>query len=340
MNGKNIKNNGTVCAVVVTYNRKDLLLKCLETIRKQTRSVDAIYLIDNASTDGTPQLLKEKGYILDIPPENLKEPWEKESKIKIDSIIDGKPISFYYVRMNKNMGGAGGFHEGLKRAYEKGYSWFWLMDDDCEPTSECLNNIFQSFKYLKINCPENNLWGPIVVDKKNGKSFWHQKEIELNPNENIIEVSSIAFNGLLVNKNLVDRIGNIDKELILYGDDREFSLRARRNGAKCYVCRSSILYHPVNYQVRFFKLFNKTLFWCEINFSRKGRLYLIVRNSIYIFLKYINFFSLKDIYYFLLYLAITGILQLINFRIYTVIEVSKGMIDSIKMLFRKTSKKK
>jgi len=47
----------TVCAVVVTYNRKELLLECLEAIRKQTRPVQGIYLIDNASTDGTPKLL-------------------------------------------------------------------------------------------------------------------------------------------------------------------------------------------------------------------------------------------------------------------------------------------
>ena len=38
----------TVCAVVVTYNRKELLLECLEALRKQTRPVQGIYLIDNA----------------------------------------------------------------------------------------------------------------------------------------------------------------------------------------------------------------------------------------------------------------------------------------------------
>jgi GT2 family glycosyltransferase len=56
-------NKETVCAVVVTYNRKNLLIECLEGLRKQTRPVDAICLVDNASTDGTPDLLLEKGYI-------------------------------------------------------------------------------------------------------------------------------------------------------------------------------------------------------------------------------------------------------------------------------------
>jgi len=68
----------SVCAVVVTYNRKNLLIECLEALRKQTRPIQGIYLIDNASTDGTPELLLEKGYISELPPQNLKEPWEKE----------------------------------------------------------------------------------------------------------------------------------------------------------------------------------------------------------------------------------------------------------------------
>ena len=53
----------TTCAVVVTYNRKELLIECLESLRKQTKPLNAIYIIDNASTDGTPNLLLEKEFI-------------------------------------------------------------------------------------------------------------------------------------------------------------------------------------------------------------------------------------------------------------------------------------
>ena len=51
----------TVCVVVVTYNRKELLIECLEALSKQTRPLDGIYIIDNASADGTPELLLGKG---------------------------------------------------------------------------------------------------------------------------------------------------------------------------------------------------------------------------------------------------------------------------------------
>ncbi len=44
-----IKYKETVCAVVVTYNRKELLIECLNALCKQTRPIDAVYVIDNFS---------------------------------------------------------------------------------------------------------------------------------------------------------------------------------------------------------------------------------------------------------------------------------------------------
>lgn len=43
----------SICAVVVTFNRKRLLLNCLDALKVQTRQLSHIVVIDNASTDGT-----------------------------------------------------------------------------------------------------------------------------------------------------------------------------------------------------------------------------------------------------------------------------------------------
>ena len=84
----------TICAVVVTYNRKKLLIECLKSLLKQTKPVQGIYLIDNASTDGTPKLLLEKRYIKELPPQNLTKPWEKEFEIK--NLIDRQVVKLHY----------------------------------------------------------------------------------------------------------------------------------------------------------------------------------------------------------------------------------------------------
>jgi rhamnopyranosyl-N-acetylglucosaminyl-diphospho-decaprenol beta-1,3/1,4-galactofuranosyltransferase len=202
----------TVCAVVVTYNRKNLLLECLEALRKQTRPIQSIYLIDNASTDGTPELLLEKGYIKELPPKDLAEPWEKEFKIK--NLTDGKIIKLYYVRMPKNTGGAGGFHEGVKRAYERGYDWLWLMDDDVEPEKNALETLL---KYSTIS----DFIHPRRKDK-NGNIFPWEGYIDLmtglRVNLNDISFSTPkgksytcvnvgCFEGPLIHRNLISKIG-------------------------------------------------------------------------------------------------------------------------------------
>ena len=118
-----------ICAVVVTYNRKDLLVECLEALRRQTGPLDAIYIIDNASTDGTPELLRSRGY--------------RDGAV-IENPLDGSEIIIRYVRLPVNTGGAGGFHEGVKRAFHDGYDWIWLMDDDVEPEEYTLEKLLRA----------------------------------------------------------------------------------------------------------------------------------------------------------------------------------------------------
>lgn len=50
-------------AIIVTYNRKELLLRCIEAVSTQSSLPNAIFIIDNASTDGTEDLLRDKGII-------------------------------------------------------------------------------------------------------------------------------------------------------------------------------------------------------------------------------------------------------------------------------------
>ena len=86
-----------VVAIVVTYNRCELLLEAIEALRKSCEKCD-IFIIDNASTDGT--------------------------KDKLTLYIDQKTI--FYFNTGRNLGGAGGFNFGVRKAYEAGYDYIWL----------------------------------------------------------------------------------------------------------------------------------------------------------------------------------------------------------------------
>lgn len=232
----------TVCSIVVTYNRKNLLIECLEALRKQTRPIDAIYLIDNASTDGTPQLLKEKGYISELPPENFKIPWEKECIIS--NLINGEVIKVHYVRMPENSGGAGGYYEGIKRGFENDYDWLWLMEDDVEAEKDCLVKLLKTFKEkrnalvvapIKIY-PDGSITGATLnfslQNPFTRKIKYFKTNIENLGNlpENI-EVHDVPFEGALIKNKAILFSGYPLKKFFINYDDLEFCIRIKKYGS-------------------------------------------------------------------------------------------------------------
>ncbi|RLG16455.1 family 2 glycosyl transferase [Candidatus Pacearchaeota archaeon] len=269
----------TVCAVVVTYNRKKLLLECLEALLKQTRPVQGVYLIDNASTDGTPELLLEKGYIKKLPPENLTEPWEKEFEIK--NLIDGQVVKLHYVRMHENTGGAGGFHEGVKRAYEKGYDWLWLMDDDGLSAENTLYSLLDTARKTKIFYV-----GPLIICKDNREWLFapfNDMKVEdffKKFGDNVLIKGKLpTFNGSVVHRKVVKEIGCPDKDLFIWGDEDDYRARTLRAGFEVAVTTSAIYYHPQLFKWKKGKLLWKT-FKYEVTSIWKS--YYQIRNHTYL----------------------------------------------------------
>jgi len=265
-NKQNQKQKEKIAAVVVTYNRKDLLKECLDALSNQTRPLDSIILIDNASTDGTPEFLKEKGY-LDNP--------------KID-----------YVRLPENTGGAGGFYEGVKRGYEKGYDWLWLMDDDAFPEKNALDNLLDAKETLFKNNEKFGIIGSVAVEKNNYSSLswilsfngYHYKTIfDLS---DITQVDCLPFLGVLVPKSLINEIGYPEKDIFCGIDDVEYCHRAKKIGGKIFIVKNSIIYHPVSSESKEIKLpFNKKIF-VKPSSSPPWKDYYDIRNNIFFIRKY------------------------------------------------------
>ena len=99
-------------AVIVTYNRKAMLQRCLRALCTQTAGVPELWVIDNASTDGTAELVAQ----LNLP-------------------------TMHYYNTGKNLGGAGGFACGIQQAACSGAEYLWIMDDDCLPEPDALQQL-------------------------------------------------------------------------------------------------------------------------------------------------------------------------------------------------------
>lgn len=208
--------NFSVAAVIVTYNRKHLLVKCLNALLSQTHSLSAIFLIDNASTDGTYEILKDQG-LIDI-------------------------TTIFYLKMEENIGGAGGFSYGLKCAHKKNYDWFWLMDDDALPELNALEELIREANnpniiYGSIPIADEKLCWPITVNDTHINKYE-----DLN---DITSVKGIPFLGFYINRQLIEVIGFPDESFFISGDDIEYCQRSIKLGNSIIMIKNSKIYHPM-----------------------------------------------------------------------------------------------
>jgi rhamnopyranosyl-N-acetylglucosaminyl-diphospho-decaprenol beta-1,3/1,4-galactofuranosyltransferase len=237
-----LNTNKQIAAVVVTFNKKELLRNAVQGILNQELLPDLLLIIDNNSSDGTYDMLLENGWIEEINDDkndvnltSLKEYYKNEKKILIK-----------YVSKFENDGGAGGFYEGMKQAYNDGYEWLWLMDDDGVPAKDCL-------KYLYDYKTKDSVIGPLVVDIETKKtaSFLFDNKGQLSKvdellKEEVLEDKLTPFNGTFIPSSIIKKIGFIKKEMFIWGDEQEYQLRILKNGFSVKTITKAIHYHPVN----------------------------------------------------------------------------------------------
>ena len=279
-----------IAAVVVTFNRKKLLLECLNALKTQTYPLDAIFIIDGPSTDGTPEALKESSYIKKLPPKEYSGySWSTENVIESSK---GTPLRVVYVRLYEDVGGAGGFHEGVKRAYQEGYDWIWLMDDDAEPKEDALEKMVQH-----IHLESAVALAPVVKRPDGNISIPHrgyisfetiypliQKPLKLEEylTDNPIEIDFVSFVGPLINREAIKKVGFPKKEFFIYHDDVEYSIRLRKVG-RIYLVPDSVIVHKENLKKAGLmqkKFRGKTIY--RIPYNRLWKTYYGRRNLTYL----------------------------------------------------------
>ena len=232
-----------ICAVVVTHNRRHLLQRCLTALLNQSRPPDRIIVTDNASTDGTDIMLNNS--------------FPEHPAIK-------------YCNLGSNLGGGGGFHHGSCLAIDQGYDWVWLMDDDCFPATDCLQNLIDGVESVE------HVYSPIILSIEDRKtSLWGIKAV---CNTGNIEVATLPFNGFLVHRESLLEIGVPDKNFFIYGDDTEFNMRARAYGKRIILVTDSVMYHPHQNKLWGLKVYKM--------FLNKLWTYYKLRNAIIIYKKY------------------------------------------------------
>lgn len=207
-----------VAAIVVTYNRKELLKQCIEKLQAQTVPLD-ILIIDNASTDGTAELFERK----------------------TENVI--------YSNTGSNLGGAGGFSFGIKKAVELGYEYLWILDDDTMPTATAVevllkkdNELDGEYGFLSSKA----LWKDNSICTMNIQKQTKWKQIVNFDVEQTVHYAS--FVSLFMRATTVRKVGLPYKEFFIWADDWEYTRRISKI-KKCYYIPTSVVHHWCNSNV-------------------------------------------------------------------------------------------
>ncbi|WP_107765092.1 glycosyltransferase family 2 protein [Nocardioides terrigena] len=219
----------SVAVVVVTYNRADLLVGMLDGLAAQTRAADAVFVIDNASTDHTRAVLDAR---TDLP--------------------------LHVTTSEANLGGAGGFHLGVRAAYDAGFDRVWLMDDDVVPAPDCLAVLMAVDEDCLIAVREDlagtlvekaaiefDLRNPLAVrPKRAAVDTAYADRASMPP---LVEVQNVAFEGFMVRRDVITEIGFPDPAFFIFYDDAEYAVRARRAGRRIWGVRDAVLVRQLDF---------------------------------------------------------------------------------------------
>ena len=213
---KEVSNNPKVIAVVVTYNRKELLKECINAILNQLYKNCDVLVVDNGSTDGTKDFISQE--------------------------LKNKRV--HYVNTGSNLGGAGGFNYGMKEAYKLGCDFMWIMDDDCIVHNNSLIELIDADKKIKDKygfLSSKVLWNDESICKMNlQKNTLFKKNNDWNTP--IVSVVMATFVSFFISSDIVKEFGLPIKDFFIWSDDLEYSRRISRK-YPCYLVNSSVVTH-------------------------------------------------------------------------------------------------
>lgn len=238
-----------IVAVIVTYNRCNLLKECIEKLLvvRNSNEID-IYVIDNASTDSTKEC------------------------------VDGFQVydCVKYFNTGENLGGAGGFNYGIKKAYESGADYIWIMDDDTMVQPDSLHWLLKIAESVDNNfgwLSSLALWidgNPCIMNYHMVATEWEREKNYIL--EGRLLCQAATFVSLLINRNAIKRKGLPISDYFIWGDDTEYTMRIAQD-FPCYLVPHSQVIHKM-------KNNEETKIENMANIERINRMYYSIRNDL------------------------------------------------------------
>ena len=225
-----------VTVVLVTFNRLEKLKIALSCYEKQTYKIEKIIIVDNCSTDGTIDFLKK---------------W-LDSKTNFDKEV---------VYLSENTGGAGGFGAGMEHALNLVNSmqlktdWILVSDDDAFPNDDAIEKMIAYYQKQEVE-KQNEIVALSSAVVNHGqiheshrsrieKDFFRIRFVGVDKkyyNTDGFEIDLFYYVGTMIKVSALKNVGTTLRDLFIYGDDNEHSLRLGKIG-KLVCVPASVFVH-------------------------------------------------------------------------------------------------
>ena len=228
-----------VSVIVLNYNAGELLVNCINSLKKSSHTNLEIIIVDNISSDDSQKKCKEK-----FP------------DIKL-------------IQNNENLGYCGGNNVGIKEA--KG-EFIIILNPDTIVQANCINELISAYnkfgeglyqpKILSLN-EENIIQSTGNMLHVFGFGFARDKGNKIE--EKIEEIEKIGYASgtcLFTSREVINKVGLLDEFLFLYHDDLDLGWRAAQIGINSYYVPKSKIFHVESYSL---KWSSKKFYWLERN---------------------------------------------------------------------------
>ena len=216
-----------IAVVICNYNKKEYVKGCVESLLKQTTCTFDIFVVDNASTDGSADEIRK---------------------------LYGDKVTL--ICNKENLGGSGGFNTGIKRAMEgREYSYIVLLDNDVVLREDCIENMMRCLadnpkigilgaKILKMDQPDViQEYGSFVDFDALRFVLAYANEKDSENLAEITECDYVPACALIARRSLIEEIGLIPEENFIYYDDIFWGIRCKRAGYKVAAYSKAVAWH-------------------------------------------------------------------------------------------------
>ncbi len=217
-----------VTIVMLNWNRQADTLECLDSIRRMNYPAFSVVLVDNGSTDGSPDAIEH---------------WS-----------DGE-IPVTLIRNKKNLGFVGGSNQGMRHALATDTDYVLLLNNDTVVEPDVLTILVQAAERseeIGMVGPKIYQYGKVnILDSAGTRTIpWlaqgflvgHGEE-DRGQYDSTAEMPYVTGTALLVKRAVLKKVGLMDEDYFCYFDDFDWGMKAREAGYKLHLEPKAVVHH-------------------------------------------------------------------------------------------------